>query len=409
MSVNEAIERQLQLLEWNRAIQSASGNTWTKQLNLVHIDAAVSRSLEYGNTYFWSNDFCKLLEGQSNMLPEDAVINLTDFLSEAGFIWFERPIKMPHNQELINSRFEEWANGWASKTSEGLKEQTETIRTDTHQIQIDMENFRDSKGLPSTEIIKEFLASGRIGKLHVKDTKTGKEYEIADAELTDIRQALSKTQSNLDGMGDDLREWESQLQYQTSQLEPRPLCAISWVLTTHGAENIAMFIFWMEDKVLSPQIGMIPGMIYPWQLNKNLQGVLDFSLATLEDTTSDDDPDRLAQAMKYACASILFMNQKVFHHSDERPSRAVRHRISKWRPEPIVKVIQLRRHQQHTNTNADHEPVEHDFQWMVTGHWRNQWYPSTGTHQTIWIAPYIKGPDDKPLKEPRGRVYAVVR
>lgn len=41
--------------------------------------------------------------------------------------------------------------------------------------------------------------------------------------------------------------------------------------------------------------------------------------------------------------------------------------------------------------------VDYSHRWMVSGHWRNQWLPSRGTHRAQWIAPYVKGPDDKPL------------
>lgn len=44
--------------------------------------------------------------------------------------------------------------------------------------------------------------------------------------------------------------------------------------------------------------------------------------------------------------------------------------------------------------------------WLVRGHYRAQWYPATASHRVIWIAPYLKGPDDAPLKQP---TYAVVR
>lgn len=44
--------------------------------------------------------------------------------------------------------------------------------------------------------------------------------------------------------------------------------------------------------------------------------------------------------------------------------------------------------------------------WLVRGHYRAQWYPLVGAHKVIWIAPYLKGPEDAPLKQP---VYAVVR
>ena len=41
---------------------------------------------------------------------------------------------------------------------------------------------------------------------------------------------------------------------------------------------------------------------------------------------------------------------------------------------------------------------EYRHRWLVSGHFRNQWYRSEQTHKVIWIAPYVKGPDDAPLK-----------
>lgn len=41
--------------------------------------------------------------------------------------------------------------------------------------------------------------------------------------------------------------------------------------------------------------------------------------------------------------------------------------------------------------------VEYSHRWVVSGHWRNQWMPSRGVHRAQWIAPHVKGPDDKPL------------
>lgn len=38
--------------------------------------------------------------------------------------------------------------------------------------------------------------------------------------------------------------------------------------------------------------------------------------------------------------------------------------------------------------------------WMVRGHYRNQWRPSTQGHHLTWIPAYIKGPGDKPFHAP---------
>lgn len=45
---------------------------------------------------------------------------------------------------------------------------------------------------------------------------------------------------------------------------------------------------------------------------------------------------------------------------------------------------------------------------QVTGHWRNQWYPSEGAHKRIWISPYHKGPLDG-LFVAKVRVFKAVR
>lgn len=50
--------------------------------------------------------------------------------------------------------------------------------------------------------------------------------------------------------------------------------------------------------------------------------------------------------------------------------------------------------------------VDWECRWLVRGHLRNQYYPSTDTHRLKYIHPYMKGPEDKPIKE---RVYYVRR
>jgi len=69
---------------------------------------------------------------------------------------------------------------------------------------------------------------------------------------------------------------------------------------------------------------------------------------------------------------------------------------------PDVTVIRLRRPRT-DNRPDDAEGADVDWrnQWVVRGHWRRQWYPSIKMHRQIWISPYVKGPEDKPLKVSR--------
>lgn len=76
-----------------------------------------------------------------------------------------------------------------------------------------------------------------------------------------------------------------------------------------------------------------------------------------------------------------------------------------------VTVIKLRR----TSSIVSGGPVEesehedhYSVQFVVRGHWRNQYYPSLKQHRQIWINPHLKGPEDAPF-QPSKRVYELVR
>lgn len=67
-----------------------------------------------------------------------------------------------------------------------------------------------------------------------------------------------------------------------------------------------------------------------------------------------------------------------------------------------IQVVTLRRAVP-KRPHSDHDPigVNWDHRWIVGGatggFWRQQWYPSLQDHRQIWIDPFVKGPEDKPL------------
>jgi len=74
-------------------------------------------------------------------------------------------------------------------------------------------------------------------------------------------------------------------------------------------------------------------------------------------------------------------------------------------PLPDVSVIDLRR----PTTEGAGEPTGRRYdrhRWWVTGHVRQQWYPSEKAHRLIYVQPHLKGPPDAPLKR---SVYRVRR
>lgn len=66
-----------------------------------------------------------------------------------------------------------------------------------------------------------------------------------------------------------------------------------------------------------------------------------------------------------------------------------------------ITVVRLRRATAPAGEKGEPREVAWSHRWIVGGHWREQWYPSrgeAGEHHPIWISPYVKGPDDKPIE-----------
>jgi hypothetical protein len=92
------------------------------------------------------------------------------------------------------------------------------------------------------------------------------------------------------------------------------------------------------------------------------------------------------------------------------PSRPYARRAKRAGRDPGILVMQLRRSSQvHHFDDDEGEGPDWQYQWLVRGHWRNQWYPSLGVHRQIWVTPHIKGPEDKPFKRPDLRAFAFSR
>ena len=92
----------------------------------------------------------------------------------------------------------------------------------------------------------------------------------------------------------------------------------------------------------------------------------------------------------------LMMQQPLAIASELEPDRAARKRLRRAGQEPKpVRVIELRRPKTSGGTGDGIRDYRH--QWIVRGHWRQQWYPKRQVHRPAWIAPHVKGPEGAPL------------
>jgi hypothetical protein len=102
------------------------------------------------------------------------------------------------------------------------------------------------------------------------------------------------------------------------------------------------------------------------------------------------------------------MQQEIAVTDRRQPGGQFAKRAKRLDIEKRVVVVTLRRPKQ----DVEHDEVravDWAKRWVVSGHWRRQWYATLQTHRLIWIAPFVKGPDDKPLVINRARAFQFVR
>lgn len=103
---------------------------------------------------------------------------------------------------------------------------------------------------------------------------------------------------------------------------------------------------------------------------------------------------------------LRLMNQTITTKTAGRPNRPTRRRMQRAAfPERSIVIVRLRRPSAPRDDDSETRTVEWSHRWLVSGHWRNQWFPSLGVHRQIYISPFVKGPDDKPLEVRKTRVF----
>ncbi len=180
------------------------------------------------------------------------------------------------------------------------------------------------------------------------------------------------------------------------------LRAISW---NTWDDNVGILMhLWITTE---PDGFAIPGFAHPFVPNLSLQSIFELSST---DQGWKSFPEFI-KGIKIFCSMLVFLEQQLFTAVTAYSDRATHRRlVHQHGPvERAVQVITLRRpHRQSYNEDEDRTHVEWSCRWLVRGHWRNQYHPSTRSHKITWIHPYQKGPDDKPLAL-REKVFEVVR
>jgi hypothetical protein len=138
-----------------------------------------------------------------------------------------------------------------------------------------------------------------------------------------------------------------------------------------------------------------PGLLLPWTQRAAL-------------APSWAHRPQLRAALLTLVATWLLMGQTITEAAAVHPARSDARRIARrGDPTDPVRYVALRR-VQHPDPAGQQPGRDYRHQWIVAGHWRNQWYPSVGEHRPVWIHPHVKGPPGKPMLHAE-RVYTLRR
>ena len=107
---------------------------------------------------------------------------------------------------------------------------------------------------------------------------------------------------------------------------------------------------------------------------------------------------------------VAFLNSKYISVEPRQMKREERRQCFRANlpneAQTTVRVVTLRSKESDSQSPNSEGDRDWAWRWWVRGHIRAQWCPSTKTHKLIYIAPHLKGPEDKPILQ---KVYAVAR
>jgi hypothetical protein len=104
-------------------------------------------------------------------------------------------------------------------------------------------------------------------------------------------------------------------------------------------------------------------------------------------------------SLRTLISTWLLMGQPIVSSDPQPLSRQIRRGLERaGKPVPKVRVVKLRRAAEpHRESLDDITGRTYKHQWVVRGHWRNQYYPSRNDHRPVYVPSHIKGPEGAPL------------
>lgn len=267
------------------------------------------------------------------------------------------------------------------------------------------------KRKPSTNLEERNTEKGQIAALRTA-TPYYWSQQIAESVVTSARSLPDDTALSLETYKANTAGWYWFASPITS-LDSEPVNAILWCVVDTPIEHklftakrsifLSTFAYW--SGLLQPRLTvLIPELIPLSTLRAG--GVGEGSFENGFHRTLDSP---VPMIIKFMISALLWIDQKILITEPSKPNHTARHQARRYvLAAPDIQVVTLRR-KEHSHDSTNTKEVEWTCQWVVSGHWRQQYYPSTGERRPLWITPYIKGPENKPLKPPSPKIFAVTR
>lgn len=168
------------------------------------------------------------------------------------------------------------------------------------------------------------------------------------------------------------------------------LNAMSWSVTdVKGTDISQMLIYsWVNVLVQGVRRWVCIG-VANWTAGTRLRDV--------EDRGDDQRASVIEDRSRIAALWLLASQTLAAKETEPIPRPAAKRQLREGLEIPTLRVIRLRHRRSAGSEQEESVPQDWSHRWLVSGHWRNQWLPSENRHRPTWIAPYVKGPEDKPL------------
>ena len=180
------------------------------------------------------------------------------------------------------------------------------------------------------------------------------------------------------------------------------------VLTDSKRDSLALIFFSESTEAPVP----FPHTVGFWDINEPLSEVRTHLLEQARARYPSMAGVTIHEKVALFATMVAFLEQRILVAPRFLADRMARHRLNRAKQKPLsdkIRPVTLRRVERRTG-EGEQRNVEWNCQWPVRGHWRNQPYGPAGQkhYHPKYIASYIKGPEDKPLRNPE-RLFAVVR